>query len=155
MSKFKFTTTKFKLSHFTEMGKADYLRYNCNTDFAASETVWRNRVLYGIPVTRESPHKWSICPINFQISRIVTSKCKPSSHYLTSTIPCKTLQTKQSSNSSIFNLHLLPILPHLLDTINFLPKCLVTARNAVQQKNKFKKRSSTMYQIGYCKHFSF
>ncbi|KAJ6732610.1 hypothetical protein OIU79_003653 [Salix purpurea] len=67
----------------------------------------------------------------FQDLDMVASECKPSTNYLTSTEPCKTLQPKQSSNASILNLQLLPVLPKLFDIIKLLPKCFITHRNTV------------------------
>jgi hypothetical protein len=67
----------------------------------------------------------------FQDLDIVASECKPSTNYLTSAEPSKTLQPKQSSNASILNLQLLPVLPKVFDIIKLLPKCFRTHRNTV------------------------
>ncbi|KAJ6330246.1 hypothetical protein OIU76_008962 [Salix suchowensis] len=71
------------------------------------------------------------CYVLLQHLDIVASECKPSTNNLTSTVPCKTLQPKQSSNASILNLQLLPVFPEVLNIINLLPKCFMTHRNAV------------------------
>ena len=71
------------------------------------------------------------CVVLLQHLDIVASECKPSTNNLTSTVPCKTLQSKQSSNASILNLQLLPVLPKVFDIIKLLPKCFRTHRNTV------------------------
>lgn len=108
------------------------------TDFSASKILQKKqkfkiRVLmfqitqWHEKLTHSSPLKWLS-------SDFVTSDSKTPSHYLTSTKPGKALQPKQSSNTSIFDLQLLPVLPQMLDIIKFLPEWLITTRNTVQNR---------------------
>lgn len=68
-------------------------------------------------------------------SNIVTSEGESPPHNLTSTEPCKALEPKEGSNSCVLHLQLWPILPQLLDVVQFLPEGLITSRNTTKTIN--------------------
>lgn len=64
---------------------------------------------------------------------MVTCNCEASSNNLTTTEPCKALNSKQSSKASIIQVHLqLPVLQELLKTIQFLPECIDAIRDTIK-----------------------